>query len=673
MSRRPFLLYILLVLLVAAALRLVDLTRLPPGFSDEEIHQIAIAQSVREGNISTIYTVGDPARGREGLFPILLAAVSGVAGDGLLPMRVLSLCCGLVSVALTYRLTRRLFGDLAGLVAAIALAVSLWPVLLSRSAIRETLLLPLILATLLNMAAAFHLHERIDTEPPGVWRFTLLGALFGVLIYVHWIGLVVVPVFLAFVAYLILTRQPITRRALNFSGFALMIALIVGIPYLTFTLRTPALSGLATFWQERPESIGAWLESVLQVLVSLGFRGDLAPQFNMPGAALLGPGALILLISGVIDSARRWREPNGAFMLIALAFGLAVDMWTRGEPHFPDLTLALPPIMALIGAGAAALSRLVRSLALTYALTLGLTVISALLAADTLVRNWAWRPDVAEAYQARLGRLAIYLDRAERGQSTSICTFALTGESRILEQADPVVLDWMMHRENGDLRFSNCLSGLVLTRGGESQRFAFADPAARREIAPPLMHWLENGQPIPVEGLPLGAVLRIDAAQAVADDFGQLTQSYVEWAPETSGPSAQATLPLRMGGYLTFEGYRLLPPGPYRPGDVITLVTYWRADGPQTPSLHFFAHVARNPNTEPALQNDIVSIDAGRLQDRDVFIQLITLPIPLNFPAGDYSLSVGAYDEQTASRFPIYDENQERGNRLFLDRIAVVQ
>lgn len=89
------------------------------------------------------------------------------------------------------------------------------------------------------------------------------------------------------------------------------------------------------------------------------------------------------------------------------------------------------------------------------------------------------------------------------------------------------------------------------------------------------------------------------------------------------------------------------------------------------PGLRLFAHLSRNPDIEPALQNDILGIEASLLRDRDVFIQIISLPLPADFPSGEYFLSIGAYSDVNAQRLPIYDGEQERGNRLFLGKVTV--
>jgi 4-amino-4-deoxy-L-arabinose transferase-like glycosyltransferase len=682
LSRRLEILLITLVFLLAAALRLTDLTRLPPGFSNEEITNISISEMVRTGAIASFYNVGDPGSGREGLYPLAQALVANLLGDGRLPYRILSVWCGLISLALLYSLTRRLFGQFAGLIAALMLTVTFWPVLLSRAVIRETLLLPLLLVTLLIMTRALHLTRRIEPNPPSTLMYTALGVLIASLAYTHWSGLVLIGLFVVFIIYLVVSRQPISRRVLGYSSFALLVLLIVAIPYITFTARVPVLSGFNAFWSQRPESIGSLLSSIIQVVASIGLIGDSRLDHNWPGSALIGPIGLILLTIGLITALRRWRGPNMMLMLLVLGGGLAVDAWSRGAPNFTHMIVALPAIMALSGLGASVAFQYLREVklvrrpnAFVVVTTLLITLCSALMITNML-ESWAARPDVGQVYRARLGNLATYLDRAADGLTTSICAFDLrqvdqTGIPPADTISDPALLDLMMHRKSVDLRFSNCVDGLVLTRGGEPQQIAFADPKARERMAPLFNEWLINAQPIPVAGLPDGTLFQINAEHAVADTFGQMTLSHVEWAPEAPGPSDRAVLPIRMGGYLTFEGYKVLNPGPYKPGDTFTLATYWRADGTQVPDLRLFVHIMRNINTPPILQSDLLNIDSGLLHNRDVFIQIASIVLPPDFPPGEYSVSIGAYSAATMVRLPIFDDNQKRGDRLFLDKITV--
>ncbi len=648
MPRRLQLLSITLVLLVAAALRIVALTRLPPGFSDDEINTILTSGTVRHGMLASFYNVGDPAGGREGLFPLLQAVVTSVVGDGLLCYRLLSLCCGLVSVALMYALAWRLFGYFPAIVAAIVLTTSLWPVILARSAIREALLLPLILAALFVLARAVHLYQHVEAGPPSTIAYTALGVLLAAMAYTHWVGLLGAPLVIFFLIYLVVSRQPISRRVLSLSAFSLLLTAILSIPYFTFTLRAFRMSGLYVFWATRPPGIGPMFSSALKTIASIVIVGDPSATRNLPGNALIGPAG-----AGLVVAIRARRAPNMGFTLLTLGVGLLPGVWSRDDADFSRTLLALPALMMLVGLGAESVRQRIwrRPTSSQYwqqaALTIVATALGIIIVSYGLFVQWASDGAVESAYRARLGRLATYLDRTRDGLSTSICTFNLqngTKSSLLSDQiSDPALLGLMIHRRDLELRYSDCLTGLVLTKGGAVQRFAFADAKAREVISPPLKDWLKAAETIPVDGLPDGTVLKIDVEKDLADASGKLALSQVEWAPEAAtGTSSAVTLPVRMGGYLTFEGYQLPMGTSYHPGDTINVITYWRADGSGVPpDLRLFIHMLNNPNTEPVIQNDILSVDADSLADRDVFIQILQVPLPLTLPPNTYYLSIG--------------------------------
>lgn len=672
---------ILLVLLIAAALRILDLTRLPNGYNDEEITTLYFSALAREGEVASFYRLPNEEAGREGLYPLLTALGVNVLGTGRLPYRVIPFAAGLLSIALAYALGRRLFGGTAGIIAALALAVNHWHIILSRTATRESLILPLFLGILILTARAFHLRQQITPAAPLTATYAALGILLGVAIYVHWIALLFPFLVVIYAFYLIVTRQPISRRSSGYVIFAFVVGVIVAIPYMASALRATAQSAAHTWWLIRPESVGDFFRSAYSALISIGTLGDPNPARNVPGEGLVRITGVILFIFGVGAALRIRRNAATALASLALVVGMFPDMWSHGAPNFAHSTGGLAGIVLLMGYGGAALLNWLTYRArvgYAFAALLFLSSVGVYLSGRELYL-WGERPDVNAAYRGGLGALATYIDYTTPERSTTVCSFTLGDPSLNaiepltydLFTRDSTLLPLMVNRRNAALRFSNCLTAVALTDGGGQQTIAFADPKAPAQLAPAVTEWLANAQTIPVRSAPGGGVLHIDARQIVADTFGQTTQSIISYAPETAGGEfVLAPLPLRMGGYLTFQGYRLSPP-PYRPGSTLTITTYWRADGEQVLGLRFFAHVLRNPFTEPVLQNDLFDVDPSLLRDRDVFLQVITIPLPADFPLGDYWLSIGAYSALDDSRVVVYDGETVRGSRLFLNKITV--
>ncbi len=141
-----WLLFALLILLSAAAFRLVALPDLPPGLAQDEVLDADIALFIRGGEHALFFGHG---YGHEPLYHYLAAPFAPLLGDNWLAIRLPSVYLGLLLVALTMRWARRDYGPAAALVAGLGLAVSWWPVVFSRIGIRP------ILAPLLLVAAVW--------------------------------------------------------------------------------------------------------------------------------------------------------------------------------------------------------------------------------------------------------------------------------------------------------------------------------------------------------------------------------------------------------------------------------------------------------------------------------------------------------------------------------------
>jgi hypothetical protein len=65
-------------------------------------------------------------------------------------------------------------------------------------------------------------------------------------------------------------------------------------------------------------------------------------------------------------------------------------------------------------------------------------------------------------------------------------------------------------------------------------------------------------------------------------------------------------------------------------------------------------------------QTDTLSVLATQLHPRDVFIQITFVELPDSTPAGNYAISIGAYQDSDNMRLAVLQGNQPRGTRLFL-------
>jgi hypothetical protein len=234
------------------------------------------------------------------------------------------------------------------------------------------------------------------------------------------------------------------------------------------------------------------------------------------------------------------------------------------------------------------------------------------------------------------------------------------------------LLALMMHRSNVVLRYADCGTGLIFTQGGEREQIILPEANALERMEPYLRQWLASGQVLDSPDLPPNGVVLLDVESQLANTIGAFTTTApVAYAPESPGGTSVTALPVRFGGNITFLGYVHNGTGEYAPGDVITVITYWRIDGTVPTDLRLFTHLQADPGAAPAAQTDALSVLAEQLRPRDVFVQVTFVPLPPTMPTGSYSISVGAYESNTGTRLDVFDGDQPRGTRLFIGMVAV--
>lgn len=679
------------LLVLAAVLRLWDLSHLPPGFSENELAYIRITEAIQAGEVSVYYQVGD-GQTRTVLFGGLNALVSTLVGDGLIGYRLLPVWSGLLWLALTYALGRRLFGAPLALATLAIMAVTLRPVLLARTVTAEALVPLYTTLTLYWLARAFNLHRQVTFRVPHTLPFAILAALYGVSGYLHYSALLLGPLGFAFFLHLWLTRQPLSRRVWSMWLFVIALATIVALPYLISTLRDPQMSEAYTWWRERPSGMTAGGDGLLRAIGAIVWQGDARVTANVPEHALLGPALSLLLILGVVTAIRRWRDPRYALLLLTLACGVLTDAWIGREVNFSAHLLALPAVYLLVGVGLHRLWQWLREREVTQAWQ----PVTALVVVIALVNVWNirarlfddWQNDAAvqAAYHSDLATLAAYLDRTPDDLPVSLCVTGLNvpGDAGLSPRQ---ILGLMRHREKQEVRHADCRGGMVLIDAGAPMRFVFADPQDRQTMPPELVDWLSEATPLDAPGMPPGSVWRLDVAQRLRDAGGRwdfLAPAY--FMPEGDKSLVQVELPAPFEHGLTFAGY---DPGVFNgvriPGaDPIVLVTYWRVDGPLPDDLGIFAHLLGYTQTEPRVlelepwaEANAIDVVPDELEPRDFFIQVSYIWLRENLRPDTYALTVGAYREYVAvleNHLPVLDATQNyapRGDRLLLGQITV--
>ena len=306
----------------------------PAGLYQDEAFNGLDAVRVLAGEHPVYFTTNN---GREPLF-IYLASLS-IAWLGRTPVavRLPAALLGTLTIPLTAWLGVEFFNRRVALLAAAVLAITFWPLHLSRIAFRAVGL-PFLLA--LALAAGWHGVRRRS-------RLWLLGAglLYGLAFY-SYLPVYVTPVLLvAFGGWLWMKgyRSQLRQAA----PYWLLGTLLALLPLVGAAIQEPQMllarsnqvSILAT--ADGP----LWRVLLQQVARGLGlffWRGDTIPRHNLPGRPVFDPLMACFFVLGLVWLVRQRRKP-AAILVLLWTFGMLLPtVLAEDTPHFLRAVGVLP-------------------------------------------------------------------------------------------------------------------------------------------------------------------------------------------------------------------------------------------------------------------------------------------------------------------------------------------
>lgn len=670
MTSRMSYFIVVVLLLLASALRIIDLSHLPQGFSDDEIINIRLADNVRQGDIYVFFPGEDG--GREGLYHVLAAFVTSFVGEGTIGFRILSVWLSVLSVAIIYTLGHHLFNPIIGVLAAGLLSVNMSAILLSRTVSSDAAVLFLVSATMLALARSLPVYRRTRVVTSNVVSFAALGALLGIGFYLHPSSLFIVLGAMVYISYLVFVRNVLFRQRRSYTGFAILLMLIISMPYVISSVNLPQYSAGQRILSHYSDGL---IRSIVDGFISVIYTGDADPLHNLPGRPLTDIFSGLFMIAGFFICILRRHRPR--FMLLLLMFFLTLPaaFIVENSPNFARMSVIFPQLSIFFGMGFYSLIRsrvfvdvVFRRLAVAGVLALlGLNLIWTW---QDLFVDWRDNEIVMPLVNGELGQIAHYLDVSADETPLVLCNPAWDSS-----QAETALIEidktrLMMNRSNLVYSEVNCTHSLLLTNGGERQRIVFFNEATRENVHPYLQEWLATGQAVAGD-VPRGGILILETTELLAHRAGELTTTApVSYAPEVSEPEAIAP-PIRFGGNLTFLGYEPNVQREYAPGDTVEVITYWRAEGELLPDLTLLTHVLSSPVTPVGIR-DVLYVNPVLMRDRDVFIQVTQVQLPAEALPGEFHVSVGAYRQADLKRLPVLDGDEERGDRIFLYSIQVL-
>ncbi|MCB8977647.1 MAG: glycosyltransferase family 39 protein [Ardenticatenaceae bacterium] len=413
------------LLLIGAALRLFGLNNLsPPGITHDEVANWLIDRSILAGEHAIYFT---RAYGHEAGFHYLQTAFVALLGDNVLALRLPAAFCGLLGVAVTFALARKLFGKNVALIAAGLLAVLFWPVFYGRLALRA-ISLPLVAGL-----SAYFWWQAGENDTVTRWQgevvkvtqsplhyFTLSGFFAGLSLHTY-MAARAVPIFYAlWLAYLAIFHwREFKQRWRGIVLFAVIFA-AVAAPLAIFLQTTPDAEFRISEVDAPLQALrsGDWqpvLSNGLKLLGMFGFVGDPLWREGVPSAPVFEPVVAVLFYAGLLLCLWRWRQPRYAFLLLWLAVSVTPSLVTVNAPSYIRSILILPVLTlfaALVMHSLGQLSTVIRNLSTRSSRILALTLLLFYAARTSVLQfeTWPSGGDVPFVWQAAFTEIAEYLD-----------------------------------------------------------------------------------------------------------------------------------------------------------------------------------------------------------------------------------------------------------------------
>ena len=266
----------------------------------------------------------------------------------------------MLTLAVAYRLLRRMFSPTAALVAVAFMAITLWPVFWGRVALRA-MTLPLMLAMgfdwlwrgLVKDEGRFARMK--DEGRPSLHPFLISGLFFGLSAYTYLSSRALPILLAAFTGYLALFARDRMRgrwRGL-FASYA--VGALIALPLVIALLANPDLQFRVSEVSGPLDKAmqGDWGEVGANVNHALGMftvKGDNTVRDNWPDRPVFPePIGAMLFGAGVLISITRFRQPRYVLALMWIGAMLIPTIVTTGAPKFTRTLGALPMVFAMPG------------------------------------------------------------------------------------------------------------------------------------------------------------------------------------------------------------------------------------------------------------------------------------------------------------------------------------
>jgi hypothetical protein len=374
--------------------------------------------------------------------------------------------------------------------------------------------------------------------------------------------------------------------------------------------------------------------NTLKTLGGLVYSGDQNWRHNLGGRPALDAAQAGFALAGgaAVSSRRRWAL--GATLLAWLIVGLAPSVITVEAPHFGRTTMVTPAIALLAGLGVWSAWQWTRRRRLSKFLVVAACLLSVALTARDYFGLWAHDRNLFQAFSMEQIGAAHALLQAPPGARWMVPNIPIAR----------FTIEYLMGSEafRGVQSYDAAHCLVLLDSSTQPAAYALITP---REFA--LLPDLRRAYPAGV--------------WTVVQSFEGQPASGLFLAPAGSTPLAPVALgrSADFGGRVLLQGYQLSD-DVLRPGGTLTLTVLWRIEQPTATPYKRFTHLLGAPQANGSIiyaQNDSQPCDDSYAttgwETGDLLVTTETLAIPLDLPAGSYTLQTGWYDPDSGERLPV--------------------
>ena len=647
---------LLLILLVAGGLRLYRLDAVPPGLTHDEAGHGHDAIAILDGARPIYLTVG---YGREPLYDYANAISMSLFGRSALAMRLTSAFAGTLLAACVYLLARRWFGGPVALVAASLVAVSFWPLAVSRQALRSSLLPTLFAGAVM---VYWSLYARASAPPSK--RTVLSVALFSLLVaatlYTYIPARVLWIVFVVFLVYLAVFHRVGAKRFAALTLSCLIVAGLLAWPMFEYLRRNPAAEArlsmldaplqalqrgdLSVVLNEAASAVAGWF---------VPGRGDDFLAYTIRGRPVFDPITFTLFMLGLCLCFRNFRKPEYAFPLIWLAVGVAPSLLTGNDASMTRSIGAMPAFYILPALGGAWIAHHLRRPRAILVLVSVLVLLTALTSVNDYFSTWGQSPDVRAAYQHSVVEMAV--------RAAALPEPVVVSSVYPIAPHDPYVAQVTLARDRPPFRWIDARGALIFPPISTNLMI----PAS----TPPDPYWLDLlGQPS-------------ERVATQPDDLDPYFDVY-RWDSPSAAQHALAgvaRLSYNFGGAVELVGVDLRTPHIAASGTV-EVAMFWRVIDParagpiggpaQTTDVVLFTH-ALSADGAIVGQQDRLDAPSWSWQAGDVVGQIHRFALNTDSVSGPVTLEVGLYDRASGVRLPLLVDGRRSGDSAVIATVEV--